>query len=72
MLHHEYFLLKKALAEEDHLVTFSLPVAEPLPPQYFIKVCGTHRLAGEQCARSPGLLAPGLSVWQGAEPRAGR
>ena len=38
MLHHEYFLLKAALAEEDHLVTFTLPVAEPLPPQYFVKV----------------------------------
>lgn len=37
VLHHEYFLLKRALAEEDHLVTFTLPVAEPLPPQYFIK-----------------------------------
>ena len=38
MLHHEYFLLKKQLAEEDHLVTFTLPVAEPLPPQYFVRV----------------------------------
>lgn len=38
LLHHEYFLLKKTLAEEDHLVTFTLPVAEPLPPQYFVKV----------------------------------
>ena len=38
VLHHEYFLLKKSLAEEDHLVTFTLPVAEPLPPQYFVKV----------------------------------
>jgi pre-mRNA-splicing helicase BRR2 len=38
VLHHEYFLLKKTLAEEDALVTFTLPVAEPLPPQYFVKV----------------------------------
>lgn len=38
LLHHEYFLLKKTLAEDDHLVTFTLPVAEPLPPQYFVKV----------------------------------
>ena len=40
VLHHEYFLLKQTLAEEDHLVTFTLPVAEPLPPQYFVKVRG--------------------------------
>lgn len=38
MLHHEYFLLKAQLAEDDHLVTFTLPVAEPLPPQYFVRV----------------------------------
>jgi pre-mRNA-splicing helicase BRR2 len=58
VLHHEYFLLKKALAEEDHLVTFTLPVAEPLPPQYFIKVrgaaCQTYICC---CCRMCGMLA---------------
>jgi hypothetical protein len=47
VLHHEYFLLKQTLAEEDHLVTFTLPVAEPLPPQYFVKVRG---LGGAGCS----------------------
>ena len=32
------FLLKQAFAEEEHLVTFTVPVKEPLPPQYFIRV----------------------------------
>jgi pre-mRNA-splicing helicase BRR2 len=47
LLHHEYFLLKKTLAEEDHLVTFTLPVAEPLPPQYFVKVVSDKWLGCE-------------------------
>ncbi|EFN58670.1 hypothetical protein CHLNCDRAFT_140958 [Chlorella variabilis] len=47
VLHHEYFLLKKTLAEEDHLVTFTLPVAEPLPPQYFVKVVSDKWLGCE-------------------------
>jgi len=38
ILHHQYFLLKKAYAEEEHTVTFTVPVTEPLPPQYFVKV----------------------------------
>jgi len=38
-------LLKSQRAEEDHLVTFTLPVAEPLPPQYFVKVWGWGRRA---------------------------
>ncbi len=37
-LHHEYFLLKKGRADEDHLISFTVPVHEPLPPQYFVKV----------------------------------
>lgn len=47
VLHHEYFLLKKTLAEEDALVTFTLPVAEPLPPQYFVKVVSDKWLGCE-------------------------
>ena len=38
VLHYEHFLLKKAFAEEDHTVSFTVPVSEPLPPQYFIRV----------------------------------
>ena len=39
LLHVEYFLLKKAFAEDDHQITFTVPIQEPLPPQYFVKVC---------------------------------
>ncbi len=38
ILHHQYFLLKKAYAQDEHTVTFTVPVTEPLPPQYFVKV----------------------------------
>lgn len=38
ILHHEYFLLKSKYAQDEHLVTFFVPVFEPLPPQYFIRV----------------------------------
>ena len=38
ILHHQYFLLKKAYAKDEHTVTFTVPVTEPLPPQYFVKV----------------------------------
>lgn len=38
ILHHEYFLLKAKYAQDEHLVTFFVPVFEPLPPQYFIRM----------------------------------
>ena len=38
ILHHEYFLLKQKFCEEEHVVKFFVPVFDPLPPQYFIRV----------------------------------
>ena len=38
LLHHEYFLLKSKYASDEHVTNFFVPVFEPLPPQYFIKV----------------------------------
>ena len=38
ILHHEYFLLKQKFAEDEHVVKFFVPVFEPLPPQYFIRI----------------------------------
>jgi hypothetical protein len=38
LLHHELFLLKKSFCEDDHTVSFTVPISEPLPPQYFIRV----------------------------------
>ncbi|XP_010788399.1 U5 small nuclear ribonucleoprotein 200 kDa helicase [Notothenia coriiceps] len=47
ILHHEYFLLKAKYAQDEHLVTFFVPVFEPLPPQYFIRVVSDRWLSCE-------------------------
>ena len=38
ILHHEPFLLKQQYADKDHTVAFTVPIKDPLPPNYFIKV----------------------------------
>ena len=38
ILHHEYFLLKSKFASDEHTLKFFVPVFEPLPPQYFIRI----------------------------------
>ena len=52
ILHHEYFLLKAKYAQDEHLVTFFVPVFEPLPPQYFIRVASDHWLCKSHCNAS--------------------
>eukprot|EP00040_Diaphanoeca_grandis_P033251 m.203207 g.203207 ORF g.203207 m.203207 type:complete len:2196 (+) comp32849_c2_seq1:126-6713(+) len=47
ILHHEYFMLKAKFAEEDHIVEFTVPIMEPLPPQYFIRVVSDRWLGAD-------------------------
>ncbi|KAK7243952.1 hypothetical protein RIF29_38767 [Crotalaria pallida] len=47
ILHHEYFLLKKQYIDEDHTLNFTVPVYEPLPPQYFIRVVSDRWLGSQ-------------------------
>jgi pre-mRNA-splicing helicase BRR2 len=47
ILHHEPFLLKKGYASEEHFVTFMIPVFEPMPPQYFLRVLSDRWLHSE-------------------------
>ena len=47
ILHHEYFLLKAKYAQDEHTVKFFVPVFDPLPPQYFIRVVSDRWLASE-------------------------
>ena len=47
ILHHEYFLLKAKYAQDEHLVKFFVPVFEPLPPQYFLRVVSDRWIASE-------------------------
>ncbi|XP_068647248.1 DExH-box ATP-dependent RNA helicase DExH12-like [Aristolochia californica] len=47
ILHHEYFLLKKQYIDEDHNLNFTVPIYEPLPPQYFIRVVSDRWLGAQ-------------------------
>lgn len=47
ILHHEYFMLKKQYVDEDHILNFTVPIYEPLPPQYFIHVVSDRWLGSQ-------------------------
>eukprot|EP00124_Ichthyophonus_hoferi_P001685 Ihof_evm4s95 gene=Ihof_evmTU4s95 len=47
ILYHEYFLLKKRFTEDDHVLSFFIPVFDPMPPQYFVRVISDHWLGSE-------------------------
>lgn len=47
ILHHEYFLLKRKFAGDSHVVSFYIPVFDPMPPQYFIRVVSDTWLGSE-------------------------
>ncbi|CAN7132580.1 unnamed protein product [Brassica rapa subsp. narinosa] len=47
ILHHECFLLKKQYISEDHTLTFTVPIFEPLPPQYFVRVVSDKWLGSQ-------------------------
>ncbi|KAG6487258.1 DExH-box ATP-dependent RNA helicase DExH12-like [Zingiber officinale] len=47
ILHHEYFMLKKQYIDEDHILNFTVPIYEPLPPQYFIRVVSDKWLGSQ-------------------------
>ena len=47
ILHHEYFLLKSKYARDEHIVKFYVPIFDPLPPQYFIRVVSDRWIASE-------------------------
>lgn len=38
ILHSEFFGLKQRFATQDHVLDFFVPIGEPMPPQYFIRV----------------------------------
>ncbi|KAF8063039.1 BRR2A [Scenedesmus sp. PABB004] len=47
LLHHQYWLLRRALAEEEAGLSFTVPVGEPLPPQYFVRLVSDRWLGCE-------------------------
>lgn len=46
-MHHEFFLLKAKYAADEHLVKFFVPVFEPLPPQYFLRIVSNSWIGAE-------------------------
>ncbi|QHO44722.1 U5 small nuclear ribonucleoprotein kDa helicase [Arachis hypogaea] len=51
ILHHEIFMLKKQFIDEDHTLNFTVPIYEPLPPQYFIHVVSDRWLGSQTVLR---------------------
>ncbi|GAA6043916.1 hypothetical protein JCM8097_004108 [Rhodosporidiobolus ruineniae] len=47
ILFHDQFLLRQRYAEQDHYVTFTIPMLDPLPPNYFISVVSDRWLHSE-------------------------
>jgi len=47
ILHSELFVLKEKYAQESHDISFTVPLHEPMPPQYFIKVVSDRWLQSE-------------------------
>ena len=47
ILHSEYFLLKKKFAQTEHTLTFTVPIFDPLPPQYYVRVVSDRWLGSE-------------------------
>lgn len=47
ILHHEYFLLKQKYCQDEHLIKFFVPVFEPLPPQYFLRIISDRWIGAE-------------------------
>lgn len=47
ILHYEQFVMKYKHSEQEHLVTFTVPLFDPLPPQYFIRLVSDRWLSSE-------------------------
>lgn len=47
LLHHQYWTLRKQYCEEDHVVSFTVPVTDPVPPQYFVRLVSDRWLQCE-------------------------
>lgn len=47
ILFHDQFLLRQRYADQDHFVSFTVPMLDPLPPNYFISVIADRWLHSE-------------------------
>ncbi|CDS42389.1 U5 small nuclear ribonucleoprotein 200 kDa [Echinococcus multilocularis] len=47
ILHREFFLLKQRYATEEHVLHFTVPIFDPLPPHYYIRAVSDRWIGGE-------------------------
>eukprot|EP01132_Coremiostelium_polycephalum_P002462 gene2462-3044_t len=47
ILYYEYFNLKKKMIQEDQIVSFTVPLSDPLPPQYYVRVLADRWIGAE-------------------------
>jgi len=47
ILHSEFFSLRKKFAQEENILSFIIPIYDPLPPQYFVRVISDSWLGSE-------------------------
>lgn len=47
ILHYEPFTLRMQYSRDEHLISFCVPMSDPVPPQYFIKVVSDRWLHSE-------------------------
>ncbi|KAI8357996.1 Sec63-domain-containing protein [Mortierella sp. GBAus27b] len=47
ILHQESFILKQQYAEEEHAMSFTVPLFDPLPPNYFVSIISDRWLHSE-------------------------
>lgn len=47
ILHHEFFLLKEKYCKDEHQIKLFVPIFEPLPPQYFLRVISDKWIGAE-------------------------
>lgn len=44
ILHHEFLSIKRRYAQDEHVLTFTVPLFDPLPPQYFVRAAADRWL----------------------------
>ncbi|KAF2071489.1 hypothetical protein CYY_007184, partial [Polysphondylium violaceum] len=47
ILYYEFFSLKKRMMTSDQMVSFTVHLTEPLPPQYYVRVISDHWIGAE-------------------------
>ena len=47
ILYHDQFMLKHRYAQEEHIMTFTVPMYEPLAPNYFVSIVSDRWMHAE-------------------------